>query len=189
MASSIPINIGPDKKFLNTSLNKAIDDYNRTFSKRATLKIGIDDKKFRQPLGRITGDLKHFDSAIAASNARVLAFGASAAIIGGLVKSFKDLAVATILVEKNFADINRILNISNEQFEKFGRNLFNISRQTATGFQEATDAALEFARQGLSTSETLKRTADALTLVRLTGINAKKAVDSLKVYRVSVRLL
>ena len=37
-------------------------------------------------------------------------------------------------------------------------------------FQDTTKAALEFARQGLKVEDTLKRTSDALTLVRLTGI-------------------
>jgi len=141
--------------------------------------INLNAKNFTQPLGKITGNLKNFDSALEASNARVLAFGASAAIIGGVARAFKSLATATISVEKNFVDINRILNLTNQQFERFGKNLFDISRKTATSFDDVSTAALEFARQGLSTTETLKRTADALTLVRLTGINAKKAVDSL----------
>ena len=60
------------------------------------LKLKVDEKGFRQPLGRISGDLKQFDSALAASNARVIAFGASTAVIGGISKAFRDLAKTTI---------------------------------------------------------------------------------------------
>ena len=130
-------------------------------------------------MGRITGDLNLFQSALEASNARVIAFGASTAVLGGLVKGFKDLAKTTIEIEKAFIDINRILNISDAGFQKFGNDLFNVAKQTASTFQSASNAALEFSRQGLNTEEVLKRTADALTLVRLTGINAEKSVSLL----------
>ena len=143
------------------------------------LKLKIDEKGFRQPLGRISGDLKQFDSALAASNARVIAFGASTAVIGGISKAFRDLAKTTVEVGKQFADINRILQLSSKGLEKFGNQLFEISKKNATSFEDSAKAALEFARQGLKTEESLKRTADALTLVRLTGINADKAVSSL----------
>ena len=120
-----------------------------------------------------------FDSALAASNARVIAFGASTAIIGGVSRAFRDLAKSTIEVEKAFIDINRILGMTSKQFESFGNKLFDIGKKNAAAFQDLTKASLEFARQGLSTEEVLKRTSDALTLVRLTGINADKAVASL----------
>lgn len=168
-----------DNKTLQASIQRGVREYNRKFASKETLKLKIDDKGFRQPLGRITGDLQMFDSALAASNARVIAFGASTAVIGGISKAFKDLAKTTIEVGKTFADINRILQISTKNFESFGNQLFNISKKNATSFQDTTKAALEFARQGLKTEETLKRTSDALTLVRLTGINADKAVSSL----------
>jgi TP901 family phage tail tape measure protein len=168
-----------DSKTLQASIQRGVREYNRKFASKETLKLKIDDKGFRQPLGRITGDLQMFDSALAASNARVIAFGASTAVIGGISKAFKDLAKTTIEVAKSFADINRILQLSTKNFETFGNQLFNISKKNATSFQDTTKAALEFARQGLKVEETLKRTSDALTLVRLTGINADKAVSSL----------
>ena len=167
-----------DKKLL-ASIQKGVDKFNRSTAGRSKLNLKINEKGFRQPLGRITGDLDKFESALAASNARVIAFGASTAVIGGVTKAFKELAATTINVQKQFADINRILNVSNKEFEGFSNNLFNIGKKTATTFDDAAKAALEFARQGLGMNETLKRTSDALTLVRLTGVNAEKAVSSL----------
>ena len=167
-----------DKKLLS-SIQKGVDKFNRTSSGKSKLNLKINEKGFRQPLGRITGDLDKFESALAASNARVIAFGASTAVIGGITKAFKTLAVTTEKVQKQFADINRILNVSNRQFEEFSGRLFNIGKKTATSFDDASKAALEFARQGLGLNETLKRTSDALTLVRLTGVNADKAVSAL----------
>jgi TP901 family phage tail tape measure protein len=177
---SIKIDAAINEKAFLDSVNKGVRAYNRKFGKSGgTLKLKIDEKGFRQPLGRITGDINMFDSALAASNARVIAFGASTAVIGGVSKAFRDLAKTTIEVQKAFADINRILQLSNKNFETFGNKLFEIGKKNATAFQDTTKAALEFARQGLKVDETLKRTSDALTLVRLTGINADKAVSSL----------
>jgi TP901 family phage tail tape measure protein len=168
-----------DAKTFQASVDKGVRAWNRKNAGKSTLKLKIDEKGFRQPLGRITGDVNMFDDALAASNARVIAFGASTAVIGGMSKAFSELAKSTIEVQKSFSEINRILDLSTKRFEKFGNQLFDISKKNATSFQDTTKAALEFARQGLKTEETLKRTADALTLVRLTGINADKAVSSL----------
>ena len=177
---SVSINATANAAEFVKSVEKGVKLANKNLQKSANqLKLTLNDKGFRQPLGRITGDLNMFDSALAASNARVIAFGASTAVIGGVSKAFKDLAKTTVEVGKQFADINRILQLSNKNFEDFGNRLFDISKKNATAFQDTTKAALEFARQGLKTEETLKRTSDALTLVRLTGINADKAVSSL----------
>jgi len=167
-----------DKKLL-TSIQKGVDKFNRSTAGRSKLNLKVNEKGFRQPLGRITGDLDKFESALAASNARVIAFGASTAVIGGITKAFKELAITTVTVQKAFADINRILSVSNAQFAQFSTELFNIGKKTATSFEDSSKAALEFARQGLGLNETLKRTSDALTLVRLTGVSADKAVSSL----------
>jgi len=132
-----------------------------------------------RPLGKLSGDLNQFESSLRAANARVLAFGASTAIIASLTKSFKDLASTTIQVQKSFIDINRILSVTDSTFSKFGADVFKIAKQTATGFDDVAKAALEFSRQGLSVEEVSRRTADALTLVRLTGIGAEKSVSLL----------
>ena len=45
------------------------------------LSLNLDSKNFSDPLGKIKGELGEFDKSLAASNARVLAFGASAGAI------------------------------------------------------------------------------------------------------------
>ncbi len=78
-----------DSKTLEKSIDKGVQAWNRKRAGSSTLKLKIDEKGFRQPLGRITGDVNMFDDALAASNARVIAFGASTAVIGGISKAFK----------------------------------------------------------------------------------------------------
>lgn len=143
------------------------------------LKINVDDKSFTQPLGRITASADEFTKSIEASNARVVAFGASVAVINAIQNSFKQLVVQTVQVEKSLADINVVLGASAANLEKFGNNLFRISKNTAQSFDEVATAATEFARQGLSVEKTLKRTNDALVLTRLTGMKATDAVKGL----------
>ena len=175
----VQINVQANQTALAQSIAQGISQYNSRFAGKNKINLKINEREFRQPLGRITSDLNDFESAMKASNARVLAFGASTAVLGGVVKAFKDVADSTLQVEKNLADINRILNLSVGSLQKFSTQLFDISRNTATSFDQVSKAALEFSRQGLSFNEVLRRTGDALTLVRLTGIDAGKAVADL----------
>lgn len=132
-----------------------------------------------QPLGRITGKVNEFTKSLDASNARVIAFGASAGIIYGLQRSFSALADSVIQVDKSLKDINVILNVSNQQLQKFGGELFNIAKNTGQGFEAVAAAATEFSRQGLGVAETLKRTNEALILARLSGLDTVKSVEAL----------
>jgi TP901 family phage tail tape measure protein len=135
--------------------------------------------KGEQPLGRITGKVNEFTKSLDASNARVIAFGASAGVIYGLQKAFSTLVSSTIEVQKSLTDINVILNVSTAQLSKFGGELFNIAKNTGQSFQIVAEAATEFSRQGLGVEETLKRTSQALILSRLSGLDAAKSVDAL----------
>lgn len=132
-----------------------------------------------QPLGRITGKVNEFNKSLDASNARVIAFGASAGIIFGVERAFGALVQATIEVQKSLQDINVILNASQQQLQAFGAELFSIARNTGQSFQEVAKAATEFSRQGLGVEETLKRTSEALILSRLSGLDAAKSVEAL----------
>ena len=132
---------------------------------------------FTQPLGRMSAKANEFTKSLEASNARVIAFGASAAIIGGVTLGFTQLVVQATKVEKILTDINVVLNTSTQNLEKFGNSLFKVARNTSQSLEVAAEAALEFSRQGLSMEETLKRTNDALILTRLTSL---KAADSVK---------
>ncbi len=130
-------------------------------------------------LGRITGQVGEFDKALASANARVIAFGASVGIINGITSAMRAMIREAVGVEKSLADINVLLDLSNESLSGFQSKLFAIGRKTGQGFSEVAEAAKEFSRQGLNAEETAKRTRDALLLVRLAGIDAKKAVDTL----------
>jgi TP901 family phage tail tape measure protein len=132
-----------------------------------------------QPLGRVTGLATEFEKSIAASNARVIAFGASVGIINGIQDAFKNLVTTTIEVQKNLALIGAISDKSGAELEKFGNNLFEVAKNTGQSFKTAAEAATEFARQGLSVEQTLKRTSDALTLTRFTSLSAADSVEVL----------
>ena len=147
-----------------------------------TLSATVDPSSFKrlaQPLGRVSGLATEFEKSIAASNARVIAFGASVGIINGVQNAFASLVKTTIEVEKSLTNIAVISGKTVDELQPFSRALFEIAKNTAQSFQTASEAALEFSRQGLGLEETLKRTQDALTLTRFTTLSAAEAVDVL----------
>lgn len=167
--AAITLNIGGNTRQLDRDIQKTVNKvYNINLKSKGD-----------QPLGRITGKVNEFNKSLDASNARVIAFGASAGIIFGVERAFTALVSATIEVQKSLQDINVILNVSTQNLQKFGGELFNIARNTGQSFQEVAKAATEFSRQGLGVEETLKRTNEALILSRLSGLDAAKSVESL----------
>ena len=146
---------------------------------REPFKLKLDDKGFSQPLGRITGKLGEFDKSLEASNARVIAFGASAGAIMGVQRALRATVTAAIEVEKSLSDINVILGAGEKNLARFGDQLFKIAANTGQSFKVVANAATELARQGLSVEETLRRTSDALVLTRLSGLDAVSSVESL----------
>ena len=88
--------------------------------------FNVNGKSFTQPLGRITASANEFTKSLEASNARVIAFGASVGIINGITDSFKYLIAETVRFEKTLKDINVVLNTSNQQLERFGQGLFDV---------------------------------------------------------------
>ena len=164
---------------VQTGLEQSIQKAVRNVNRRGGLNIAINDRQFTRPLGKITGSVSEFNKSLEASNARVLAFGASVGMIQGVQKAFAALITTTIRVEKQMAEINVVMGATNKQLEKFGEGLFNVARNTAQSFSTVATAATELARQGLSMEETLKRANDALILTRLTGLDAASAVSGL----------
>jgi len=132
-----------------------------------------------QPLGRITGQADEFSKSMAAANARVLAFGASAGIIAGVSIAMSGLLSSTIKVEKSLVEINAVLGASATELDKFGQGIFNVAKNTGKSFSEVASGALELARQGLSAEETLTRLNDAMILSRLSGLDAAQSVQGL----------
>ena len=146
---AVQVNVSADQKKLVDSINKGVNAYNRRFASSNSINLKINERSFTQPLGRISGAVDDFGAAMAASNARVIAFGASTAVLGSAVAGFRSLARASIEVEKNLADVNRILQLTTSDLQMFGKELFNISKRTATSFNDASKALFEFSRQGL----------------------------------------
>jgi TP901 family phage tail tape measure protein len=147
-------------------------DIKKAFSQLST-------KSFSQPLGKIKGQLGEFEKSLEASNARVVAFGASAGSIYLLTDAFKSMVKSAIDVEKTLADINTVINASEKDIKSFGNTIFDVANKTSQSFETAAEAALEFSRQGLGLEQTAKRTSDALTLARLSGLSAAASVEAL----------
>ena len=136
-------------------------------------------EKLSRPLGKITGQASEFQKSLEASNARVIAFGASVAVINRLSDAFGSLVSNTIKVEATFAKINTILGGTQKELTQFGNGIFRVAQNTATSFDQVADGALELARQGLSVEESLSRVETALKLVRVAGIDSQQAVAGL----------
>jgi len=170
MAEAI-ITIGGETSQLERDIQKSLSkDFKLT---------GLDAKSFSQPLGKIKGQLGEFEKSLEASNARVVAFGASAGSIYLLTDAFKSMVQSTINVEKTLADINSVINASEKDIKSFGNTIFDIANKTSQSFETAAEAALEFSRQGLGLEQTAKRTAAALMLARLSGLSAASSVEAL----------
>jgi TP901 family phage tail tape measure protein len=163
------INVGANTRQAERDIQKLV---NRNYNINLSTRGGA-------PLGRITGQVNEFTKSLDASNARVIAFGASAGIIFGVQRAFGALVTSVIETQKSLADINVILNVSTQNLQKFGGELFNIAKNTGQSFQDVAKAATEFSRQGLGVEETLKRTNEALILSRLSGLDAAKSVEAL----------
>jgi TP901 family phage tail tape measure protein len=167
--AAINLDIGGDTRRLDRDIQRTV---NKTYN--INLKTKGD-----APLGRITGKVDEFNKSLDASNARVIAFGATTGVIFGVQKAFRDLVSTTIEVQKQLKDINVLLNLSTASLNQFGSELFKIAKNTGQAFNVVAEAAQEFSRQGLGLTETLKRTNEALILSRLSGLGAAQSVEAL----------
>ena len=159
-------------------LAESVQSEARKINRRGIV-IKVRASDFTQPLGRMSAKANEFTKSLEASNARVIAFGASAAIIGGVTTAFAQLVIQAAKVEKIMTDINVVLGATSQNLAKFGDGLFKVARNTSQSLETAAEAALEFSRQGLGMEETLRRTNDALILTRLTSMKAADAVKGL----------
>ena len=80
------------------SLDKATNEINKVVGKISGKQVSfnVNGKSFTQPLGRITASANEFTKSLEASNARVIAFGASVGIINGVSDAFRNLVLETI---------------------------------------------------------------------------------------------
>ena len=82
-------------------LNRVEMQFNKVMQKMSgkEVAININGKSFTQPLGRITAQANEFTKSLEASNARVIAFGASVGIINAVSDAFKGLVAETVKFE------------------------------------------------------------------------------------------
>ena len=139
MASDIRITaratVSADTRQLSADIRKAL-------SQRYALGP-LDQKGFNAPLGRIKGQLGEFEKSLEASNARVIAFGASTGAIYAVSQAVTGLVTSAIEVQKVLTDINTILGMSASTLTRFGDQLFDIANNTGQGFQVVAEAANE----------------------------------------------
>jgi TP901 family phage tail tape measure protein len=139
----------------------------------------INSKSFTQPLGRITGAANEFNKSLEASNARVIAFGASAGAIFAVQSALQQLVRTTITVEQQLTNISVLLNETDKNFAKFSDGLYKTAKATGQSFADVATSAEELARQGLNVNDTLKRNQSAMILSKLGAMDVKNATDSL----------
>ena len=171
---SINLNVNGNTAPLEAAVQAAVNRIRKT-----PIRVTVDDKGATQPLGNMKRGADEFSKSMEAANARIIAFGASMAIINGISDAFKAMVTNVVQVEKALADINVVMGLSLANLDKFSDSLFKVAKETAASFDVAAAAATEYARQGLAVEETLKRTKDALILTRLTGMDSANAVKAL----------
>ena len=124
--ADVRLTVTGDTKLLEREIKKAL---------KSGYQLGsLNTRGFSQPLGKIKGQLGEFEKSLEASNARVIAFTASAGILMGVTRAFQEMARATIEVEKSLKDINVIMGASSRSLQKFGNDLFNVAKQTGQSF-------------------------------------------------------
>ena len=173
---TLPVNLDFTSAFSSAERN-AIAIANRF--QRPFNNLTLNDRGILSPLGRITAKANEFSRSLDASTSRVLAFGATTSVLFAIEQAFVKSAKAMIDVQKVLTEINVVLGASSGDLAFFGNNLFEIAKKTGTTFAEVSSAAKELSRQGLGLNETLKRTADVLTLSKLSGLSAVASTEAL----------
>ncbi len=173
----ISVTVGGDYSPLIQQAGPAASQVQRAFSAINFNSGGLKD--YGNGLGVISRRASEFERSLTSANSRVFAFGIAAGQIYLVARAFDQLVKSTIDVQKELADINVILGLSQNQLAKFSSNLFGIANQTAQSFKVVSETSLAFARQGLGTQEVLKRTADALNLVRIGGTDLETSIKAI----------
>jgi TP901 family phage tail tape measure protein len=176
MAEDIRLSVGADTTQMESQIANA--------ARKATVVIRptIDSKgleKISAPLGRITGQADEFSKSMEAANARVLAFGASVGVLNAVAKSFQNIVIASTQVEASLKEIQVATGETSGNLERLGKGIFEVARSTGLSFKQASEATLEFARQGGTLEDSLMKAKAALVLTRTTGLDAAEAVKGL----------
>jgi hypothetical protein len=110
---------------------------------------------------------------------KMIAWSMVGTAIFGTLRIFKQSIVVMKEVETQLTSINRVMEDTTFSMKRFGESLFNITKQSGSTFQEASDVALRFAQAGYDVNETLKLTEISLMAVQTAELNAKNATESL----------
>ncbi len=144
----------------------------------ATMQRSLGSTNFNA-FGVAVQQVNSLNSVLERANTRVISLGTSFLFIDGAIRSMKAMVSSFLEVNQKMADINSVFQLTTNQADRLQKSLFGIAQQTATSFTLVSDAAKEFAHQGLGVEETLKRTKDAMILTRVTGLGAADAVKAL----------
>ena len=142
------------------------------------IRLKIDDQA-SLPLGRIAAGVGNFDRALDAATKRVITFGIAAKSFAKVAEGVDAFVASTIKVQDAFVKINVSMNLSQRGLENFKSSVFNIARDTGQTFDNTAKAAERLSKQNLGVAETAKRLRDAMTLVRLTGLDSVQAINDL----------
>jgi TP901 family phage tail tape measure protein/lambda family phage tail tape measure protein len=126
-----------------------------------------------------TKSLTSFNQQLDRATQRVVTLGTAFSVLATANRAIRELVNSTVSVEKSLTSVNAIFRLTNDSLNKFSSNLFDISRETATSFDEVAKAATEFARQGLSVVETQKAVRASLLLSRDANIDVEESVKAI----------
>ena len=103
---SINVDVGANISLNQSSVRRVRSDAKALLEEvsggKGGVNFNINSKSFTQPLGQITNASNEFSKSLEASNARVLAFGASVAIINAVQGAFRSLVETSIQLEKTY---------------------------------------------------------------------------------------
>ena len=115
-------------EILTAKAEKDLKRFDRSLAgvERRITSMGGKGGKSLKPLGEglsaATVNANEFEKSMAAANARVIAFGASAGLILQVQRALKETVRATIEVEKSLTDINVVLNNNTKFTNKYQSN-------------------------------------------------------------------
>ena len=106
--ANVDLNVNTTAK---RSMERAAAEINKIVNNVSgkNIAFNVNGKSFTSTSGRITASANEFTKSLEASNARVIAFGASVGIINGITDSFKFLVAETVKFEKTLQDISVVL--------------------------------------------------------------------------------
>ena len=166
---SVDANFGPAERSAQEFANKA--------QRLLSQKTG--GSSLSRPLSDITESASKFEKTMASANARVIAFGAAAGIIFQVAGNIREMAKATVEVDKALTDINTLFQKTKQEITSFGSEIFKIAKDTGKSFSDIASGAQELARQGLGAEDTLIRLKDAAILSRQSGLDLADSVETL----------